>query len=296
MMPRSLITIVKICVLVLFVTSVCLVVSCKKSPPEGQPSDQRPQPSSTSSGPKTPETPKVDTGKPPKPPAETPTAKAPEQPKAPKEVKTPAGSDTGSSVLAAVDIKLPKPMFVGTPQDTRVPNLEKPSGKPRPPFLAPPGTKNLALGKPVKSSDEEPIIGEIEMITDGDKEAADGSYVELGPFLQHVTIDLGAKQEIYAIVVWHYHKQPCVYFDVVAQVADDADFITNVKTVFNNDADNSAGLGVGKNMHYTETAEGKLIDCMPGVRGRYVRLYSNGNTSNDLNHYIEVDVYGKPVE
>jgi hypothetical protein len=271
-----------------------LVVSCKKSPPEGQPSEQRPQPSSTP--PQAPEPPKVDTSKPPKPPVETPTAKAPEQPKAPEEAKTPAGSDTGSSGLVAVDMKLPKPMFVGTPQDTRVPNLEKPSGKPRPSFLAPPGTKNLALGKPVKSSDEEPIIGEIEMITDGDKEAADGSYVELGPFLQHVTIDLGAKQEIYAIVVWHYHKQPCVYFDVVAQVADDADFITNVKTVFNNDADNSAGLGVGKNMHYTETAEGKLIDCMPGVRARYVRLYSNGNTSNDLNHYIEVDVYGKPVE
>jgi len=290
MVPRSLSSIVKICVLVLFVMSLCLVVSCKKSPPEAQTTAQQSQPKSTSSVPKTPETPKVDTVKPPKPPAETSTAKAPEEP------KPPAGGDTGSSALAAVDIKLPKPMFVGTPQDTRVPNLEKPTGKPRPPFLAPPGTKNLALGKPVKSSDEEPIIGEIEMITDGDKEAADGSYVELGPFLQHVTIDLGAKQEIYAIVVWHYHKQPCVYYDVVVQVADDADFITNVKAVFNNDIDNSAGFGVGKNMHYTETSEGKLIDCMPGVRGRYVRLCSNGNTSNDLNHYIEVDVYGKPVE
>jgi len=290
MMPRSLSSIVKICVLVLFVTSLCFVVSCKKSSPEGQPSEQKSQPGSTSSVPKTPETPKVGTTKPPKPPAETPTAKAPEVP------KTPAGGDTASSGLVAVDIKLPKPMFVGTPQNIPVRNLEKPLGKPRPPFLAPPGTKNLALGRPVKSSDEEPIIGEIEMITDGDKEAADGSYVELGPFLQHVTIDLGAKQNIYAIVVWHYHKQPCVYFDVVAQVADDADFITNVKTVFNNDVDNSAGFGVGKDMHYTETAEGKLIDCMPGVQGRYVRLYSNGNTSNDLNHYIEVDVYGKPVE
>jgi len=271
--------------------SLCFVVSCKKSPPEGKPPGQQSQPKSTSSAPKTPETPKVDTTKPPKPPTETPTAKVTEQPKAP-----PASGETGSSGLVAVDIKLPKPMFVGTPQDTRVPNLEKPLGKPRPPFLAPPGTKNVALGKPVKSSDEEPIIGEIEMITDGDKEAADGSYVELGPFLQHVTIDLGAEHQIYAIVVWHYHKQPCVYYDVVVQVADDADFIKNVKTVFNNDIDNSAGFGVGKDMHYVETAEGKLIDCMPGVQGRYVRLYSNGNTSNDLNHYIEVDVYGKPVE
>lgn len=188
-------------------------------------------------------------------------------------------------------------MFVGTPTDTRVPNLEKPLGKPRPPFLAPAGTKNVAASKPVSSSDEEPIIGEIAMITDGDMEAADGSYVELGPFVQHVTVDLGAEYNIYAIVVWHYHKEARVYFDVVARVADDPDFITNAKTVFNNDIDNSAGLGVGKDMHYVETNEGKLIDVLSqGVKARYVRLYSNGNTSNDLNHYIEIAVYGKPVE
>jgi hypothetical protein len=197
---------------------------------------------------------------------------------------------------APVEIDLPKPMFVGTPQDTKVPNLEKPLGKARPPFFAPAGTKNVALGKPVASSDEEPIIGEIDYITDGDMEAADGSYVELGPFRQDITIDLEAKHEIYAILVWHYHKQARVYFDVVVQVADDADFITNVKTVFNNDIDNTAGLGVGEDKHYSETNEGKLIDVIAkNVKARYVRLYSNGNTSNDLNHYIEVAVYGKPV-
>jgi hypothetical protein len=26
-----------------------------------------------------------------------------------------------------------------------------------------------------------------------------------------------------------------------------------------------------------------------------VRLYSNGNTTNKLNHYIEVEVWGKPA-
>jgi hypothetical protein len=30
------------------------------------------------------------------------------------------------------------------------------------------------------------------------------------------------------------------------QTADDPDFITNVRTLFNNDIDNSLGLGVGK--------------------------------------------------
>jgi hypothetical protein len=197
--------------------------------------------------------------------------------------------------LVPIEIELPRPMFIGTPQNMKVPNLEKPLGKPRPPFLAPDGTKNVALTKPVASSDEEPVIGEINFITDGDKEAEDGCFVELGPFLQNITIDLGVRHELYAIVMWHFHKQPRVYFDVIVQVADDTDFITNVKTLFNNDNDNSSGLGVGKNLHYVETAEGKLIDAK-GFQARYVRLYSNGNNNNDLNHWIEVEVYGKPVK
>lgn len=279
-------SIVKFCVCLLIAMSLCFIPSCKKSEPSDDGSGQQ----SISATP--PETPAPSTVQPVAQEAEE-TAEAVTETVAEVEVEAPA--DTAG--LVPIDIKLPKPMFVGTPQNTKVPNLEKPLGKARPPFLAPEGTKNVALGKPVSSSDEEPIIGEIEMITDGDKEAADGSYVELGPFVQHVTIDLEAMHEIYAIVAWHYHKQARVYFDVVLQVADDADFITNVKTVFNNDIDNSAGLGVGKDMHYTETNEGRLFDVLAkGIKTRYVRLYSNGNTSNDLNHYIEVEVYGKPVQ
>lgn len=206
-----------------------------------------------------------------------------------------ATTDVAAPEMVPLKIELPKPMFVGTPQNIQVPNQEKPRTKAREPFLAPAGTKNVAFGKPVTSTDKEPIIGEIEMITDGDKEAADGSYVELGPFPQSVTIDLGAKYNIYAILVWHFHKQARVYFDVVVQVADDPDFITNVRTFFNNDRDNSSGLGIGKDLHYVETSEGKLIDAK-GVQARYVRLYSNGNSSNELNHYIEVEVFGKVVK
>ncbi len=201
-------------------------------------------------------------------------------------------ANNGESV--PLDIKLPRPMFVGTPQDRKVPFLEKPLGKLRPPFYAPVGTKNVAFEKPVTSTDDEPVIGELEYVTDGDKEAADGSYVELGPFPQSVTIDLGAPYTIYAILCWHYHKQAHIYYDVVVQVADDPDFFTNVTTLFNNDRDNSAGQGIGKDLHYTETNEGKLIDAK-GVKARYVRLYSNGSNYDDFNHYIEVEVYGKPA-
>jgi hypothetical protein len=110
--------------------------------------------------------------------------------------------------------------------------------------------------------------------------------------VQHVTVDLGAPNEVYAVLFWHFHKTPRVYFDVVVQVADDADFKKNVRTIFNNDHDNTSGLGVGKDMNYVETAEGKLVDAK-GSLARYVRLYSKGNNANELNHYVEVEVYGR---
>ena len=205
----------------------------------------------------------------------------------PTEAASPAG-------MVALDIKLPKPMFVGTPEMVTVSNLEKPTGELRKAFYAPEGTTNVAAGKPA-TSNKEPIIGDLGMITDGDKEAGDGSFVEFGPGVTYVTIDLGAQCEIYAIVMWHYHQQARVYFDVVVQVSDDPDFIKDVKTIFNNDDDNTAGQGVGTNKNYTETFEGRLIDAK-GVKGRYVRLYSNGNSGNDQNHYIEVEVYGKAAQ
>ncbi len=209
----------------------------------------------------------------------------------PAPIPTPA--PTGSFRLAPVEIRLPRPMFTGTPQDARTPNLERPRGGPRPPFLAPAGTMNVALGKPVSSS-EEPVIGSLEAITDGDKEAAEGSFVELSPGPQFVTIDLQERCEIDAVVVWHYHRWPRAYVDVVVQVSDDPAFKTAVKTIFNNDTDNSLGLGAGGDLSYVETYEGKLIEGK-GAQGRYVRLFSNGNTRDDLNHYIEVEVYGRPL-
>ena len=186
-------------------------------------------------------------------------------------------------------------MFEGTPQNIRVPNLQKPLGRPRDPFLAPAGVTNVAKGKKVTSSDDLPVIGEIEQVTDGDKKGADGSYVELGPGLQHVTIDLGAPHEVFAILFWHFHKSPRVYLDVVVQVADDAEFKTNARTLFNNDHDNTSSLGAGKDMNYVETSEGRLVDAK-GSRARFVRLSSRGNSANELNHYVEVEVFGRAVK
>lgn len=280
----------------MFAMLALLMISCSKNESSEQRATQEAQTPAA-------ETPAPETA-PADEPAATPAESQPVETPTQAEAKTPAPAPVEAAVQPAptaaevkmveLDIKLPKPMFIGTPQNIQVPKLEKPLGKPRPPFLAPEGTTNVAAGKPVSSSDEAPVIGELKMVTDGDCEAGDGSYVELGPFLQHVTIDLGKKHTIYAILAWHYHKQPRVYFDVIVQVADDADFTSNVATLYNNDLDNSAKMGVGEDNHYVETSEGRLIDAK-GVSGRYVRLYSNGNSNDDLNHYIEVAVYGKPV-
>jgi F5/8 type C domain len=190
-------------------------------------------------------------------------------------------------------LKLPKPMFIGTPTNLRSPNLEVITGKPRGPFYVPKGTVLLSAGKPVTSSDSMPVIGELDMLTDGEKSGGDGYFIELGPGPQWVQIDLGAPHPLQAILAWHYHSQARIYRDVIVQVSDDPTFKKGVTTVYNNDHDNSAKIAQGKDKEYIEVAEGRLFDPK-GAKGRYVRLYSNGNTTNDLNHYVEVEVFGLP--
>jgi len=190
--------------------------------------------------------------------------------------------------------QLPAPLFVGTPVPLNVPNLEPPMKGRRPDFMVPAGTINLARNKKVTASDNSPDVGTLDMIVDGDKDGNEGSWVELGPGKQWVQIDLARKANIYAVLIWHFHSQARVYRDVVVQVSDDPTFKTGVNTIFNSDFSNDLGLGAGKNLSYIETYQGKLIDAK-GAEGRYVRLYSNGNTANKLNHYIEVEVWGKPA-
>jgi hypothetical protein len=190
-------------------------------------------------------------------------------------------------------IDLPIAVFDGTPKPVQKVNLDPVNtGKKRKPFFVPEGTRNVAFKKTITASDSNLVTGQLDMITDGDKNAADGSFNELGPGIQWVQVDLGSSFSIYAVVIWHYHKEARVYRDVVVQLADDADFITNVKTIFNNDNDSSSGMGVGKDYEYIETNEGKLIDAM-GAKARYVRLYTCGSTAGEMNNYIEVEVYGK---
>ena len=212
----------------------------------------------------------------------TPTPDAPDTP-------TPdGGAPAPPEGMINLETEFPTPMFVGTPVPVKLPNLEPP-GKPKKTMPVPAGTKNVAAGKPVTSSDPEPTIGELDFATDGDKEGGDGYFVELGPGTQWIQVDLEKEYNIHAVFFWHFHKSACAYFDVVVQISNDPEFV-EATTIYNNDHDNSSGLGVGSDLAYIETNHGRLIDGK-GTKGRYVRLHSNGNTANDLNHYIEIEVH-----
>src|SRR5471032_3143561 len=130
---------------------------------------------------------------------------------------------------------LPKPQVIGTEVKSDVPNLE-PKLKTWPVFTVPAGTVNLAKGKNVTASDTNTIVGTLDLVTDGDKETDDGSYVSLAPGKQWVQIDLEKEADIYAVVVWHYHGQARVYRDVTVQVSDDPNFGKGVTTIFDNSA------------------------------------------------------------
>jgi hypothetical protein len=213
------------------------------------------------------------------------------------ESRPPVATKPQAEEKALLQTELPPPLLVGTPlPPPKLPNLEPYEiylAK-RPDFFVPIGTTNLARGKRVTSSDSDPIIGRLDYITDGDKSADEGSWVELMPGKQWVQIDLENEAEIFAVMVWHYHAQRRAYLGVVVQISNDPAFTNAVTTIFNNDYANVQGFGVGTDQTYIESYQGKLIDAQ-GTKGRYVRLYSAGNHFNKLNHYIEVEVYGRPV-
>lgn len=197
--------------------------------------------------------------------------------------------------LAEVKLELPEPYFGGTPLDYFGPNLEKPNYKPRPPYMAPAGTTNVGKGKAVTSSDPDPEFGELAFLVDGDKDYKKKSLLGLANGAQWIQVDLGSAHDLSMVLVWHFHEGERVYFDVAVQVADDAEFTKNVQSVYNNDHDNSAGQGIGKDKEYIESYKGRLID-IKGTKGRYVRFSSKGSTSDEFNHYVEAEIYGKVAE
>ena len=218
---------------------------------------------------------------------------APAAPKDPPSAAQAKPADAKSGGLVPLMLNLPAAAFKGTPKDLSPgPNVEPLSDKPRPPMMVPPGLKNVALGAKVTCSDKNASADMLAKVIDGSKDASDDSIIFLRKGTQWVQLDLGSVYETFAIVIWHAHNTAKVYHNVIVQTADDPDFIQNVRTIFNNDQENTSGLGVGTDREYYETNEGKLIDAK-GAKARYFRFYSKGSTESAMNEYTEIEIYGR---
>ena len=208
---------------------------------------------------------------------------------------TPSSAAADSEGLAPLPVKPPAPTLKGTPNDLPSgPHVEPPPEKAGPPFLAPKGVVNVAAGKKATSS-VKPFTGELSQVTDGRKDPEDEHVVEMRRGKQWVQVDLGEPARIFAIVIWHDHRFLQVFHDVIVQVADDPDFTQNVQTLYNNDVDNSAGLGIGTDKEYFETNQGRTFDAK-GIVSRYIRCYTAGSSLSALNVCQEIEVYGLPAK
>ena len=188
---------------------------------------------------------------------------------------------------------LPKPVFEGTPIDVRSPHREAYRGcdVPPKPLMVPAGTRLLSRGCRVSSSDRNVERKWLDLVTDGDNQYTPSAYLELAPGVQWVQIDLASNVSVQAVCFWRESPESIVYRDTIVQISDDPGFLKNVTTLFNNDYDNSAKLGKGRDKEYIEDYFGRRISGQ-GIKARYLRIYSNGSTSSPYNHFIEIEVYG----
>ena len=233
-----------------------------------------------------------------------PGCKKEEEPDQPKEALSPGVvcvapmvEDSDSKIMLT-ELKLDVVAYTGaTPardlESVSPPHLRKEKKRP-PPFMVVPGLKNLALYKLVTASSK-PIIGELEQLTDGVKTSGGFDFVE-GP--NWVQVDLGEPASIHAIVVWYFYMTPVIFDDVIVRISNDVNFSQNVITLFNNDHDNSAGMGKGNDTAFISRWWGEIIDARntdhTGTTARYVRVNTAASVNGMFSRYVEIAVYGKP--
>tara|TARA_R110001592_G_scaffold168786_1_gene405121 strand:+ start:146 stop:2092 length:1947 start_codon:yes stop_codon:yes gene_type:complete len=190
------------------------------------------------------------------------------------------------------EITYPEPSYGGTPLDYWSPNLEE-EGHGAPVRNVPnEQARIISRGRPVSSSNTKDPYADIGRLSDSKKDYSKENVIVLPPGPQWVQIHLEADYRITAVIVWHYYEDQRVYQDVAVRVSSRPDGKDGTM-LYNNDHDNSLGMGVGTDREYVEKYTGRYIDGKDAV-GRYVRCFSNGNTANNNNHYIEVEVWGVP--
>ena len=146
------------------------------------------------------------------------------------------------------------------------------------------------MGRPVSHTGGAGYDNGSSLATDGNMR--NGAW-NIGPKAtsRYRQVDIGGPWPIDSLRVWHElsDSRRIRYKDVVFRISTTADFSSDVTTVFNNDLDNSLGLGAGTDGEYDETESGKIVH-FPQTRARYIRLHTFGNNHDDQNRLLEVMV------
>ncbi|WP_135550227.1 fibronectin type III domain-containing protein [Paenibacillus cymbidii] len=165
---------------------------------------------------------------------------------------------------------------------------------------------NIALGKTVASNATSPSNQPLSAATDGVKDRDKYVLYSVADGPKWVQVDLGKAYDIARINIRNDWGASGTYrkgVDLIVQTSNDPTFSTGVTTVFNNDGDNSSGLGAGTDSEYMELADGsgKDIFLNDTVNARYVRYWANGHirTNGQLNLVdtpVEIEVYADPQD
>ncbi|WP_164821428.1 fibronectin type III domain-containing protein [Paenibacillus koleovorans] len=161
---------------------------------------------------------------------------------------------------------------------------------------------NVALNKTVTSNGTAGSGTSLTSVTNGVLTRSDYALISTSDGAKYVQVDLADDYEIVGVNLrsdWG-SDAPRYGLDYVVQLADDAGFTSGVVTVFNNDADNTLGLGAGTDPVYVEPVDGAgwTIPLQTPVEARYVRFWANGHTrtagtTNTSNTPVEVQVFAK---
>ncbi|ASI93053.1 endo-beta-N-acetylglucosaminidase [Vibrio mediterranei] len=146
-------------------------------------------------------------------------------------------------------------------------------------------TFNAAKGKLVSTIE---TSVNLERITDGIWNSTH-AYADLQAGLASIEIDLEKVESVKGVKTWRYFGDGRVYKDIVIQLLDEKHDV--LKTLFNNDQDSSSIFGPGNDNEYSERDLGYWVGTNENnIDARYIKLSSQGSSTNEGNHYVEVEV------
>ncbi|RSX58061.1 discoidin domain-containing protein [Bifidobacterium samirii] len=174
---------------------------------------------------------------------------------------------------------------------------------------------NAALGSTVKAYNPDGTPGferesrPLKIGVDGKKDSTD-SYGDFSgsdnKAASYAEFDLGGTYELMGegddptkdvIRLWRYWGDARVYKNTVIVASEKGTFEDGDYTVlYNADADNKFGFGIGTATTYGETQDGLHVDVASGVRASRIRVYMNGSNKNQSNHIVEFEAMGRKLD